>query len=69
MLDKRLTVGHFPFTDGPITIEVKDEKFSVLQNGNVIGMANEHNSFELIDQNDTLTIFLNQQMKEEKRIM
>ena len=53
-----LTVGHFPFTNGPITIEVKEETFSVLQNGNVIGMANEHNSFELIDQNETLTIFL-----------
>ena len=57
-VSQMMTVRQFPFTDGILTLEVKDEKFSVWQNGTLIGKANETNSFQLIDQNHRLTIFL-----------
>lgn len=53
-----ITVRSFPFTNGPMSIEVKDESFSVFQNGGMIGKANENNSFQLVDQSRTLTIYL-----------
>ncbi|USK84004.1 type VII secretion protein EssC [Peribacillus asahii] len=53
-----ITLRHYPFTEGPITIEVEESGFSVWRKGSVIGRANENHSFQLKEQDHLLTIFL-----------
>ena len=57
-VEQRMTVGSFPFTEGPITIEFENNGYTVMQQNGKVGKAKKGEPFYVKDQGETLMILL-----------